>query len=109
MPLFAGFGTLVLIKDFVFLIIFLCASLDQCNIPGLREQKKVLLLVNLICKIWQFLRQNVANLSIFCDKIWQNLGFQMAISLNASVTGLKPAQFSVPQSIRTVGSKNISQ
>ena len=45
MPLIGGFGTLVL----MFLIIvlsdmhlsdFLCASLDQCNIMGLREQKK---------------------------------------------------------------------
>ena len=33
---------------------FLCASLEQCNIVGLRERKKVLQLVNLICKTWQF-------------------------------------------------------
>ena len=49
---------------------FLCASLDQSNIPGLRERKKVLQLVNFICKIWQFLQQNEANFSNFCDKIW---------------------------------------
>ena len=64
---------------------FVCASLGQCYIPGLREQKKIIRLFNLICKIC-FFWQNVANFSIFvakfgdfCGKIWQNLGFQMAI------------------------------
>ena len=52
---------------------FLCASLDQCNIPGLRERKQILRLVNLICKIWKFLRQNVANFSFFLIFFLQNL------------------------------------
>ena len=32
-------------------------------------------------QIWQFLMAKFAN---FCGKIWQNLGFQMAIFCNAS-------------------------
>ena len=75
MSLFAGFGTLILILMFLIIFLsdmhlcdFLFASLDQCNIPGLRERKKVLRLVNLNRKIWQFLRQNVANFPIFVAK-----------------------------------------
>ena len=72
---------------------FLCASLDQYNIPGLRGRWKVLRLVNVICKIWSFSRQNVANFSTFvakfqyfCGKIRQNLWFQMAIFHDARST-----------------------
>ena len=67
---------------------FLGASLDQCNIQGLLERKKVIRLVNFIFKIWQFLRQNVANFSFFFLQNFhifvENLGFLMAISRYAS-------------------------
>ena len=51
----------------------LCASLDQCNISGLRKRNKDFRLVNLICKIWQFYG-NMWQIGLF---VWQNLGFQM--------------------------------
>ena len=70
---------------------FLCASLGHCYIPGLREHKKVIRLFNLFANFGNFFWQNVANFSIFvakcgdfCGKIWQNLGFQMAIFHDAS-------------------------
>ena len=47
----------------------LCASLDQCNIPGLRERKKDFRLVNLICKIWQFYG-NMWQIYYLYGKIW---------------------------------------
>ena len=60
----------------------MCASLGQCYIPGLREQKKIIRLFNLICKICFFLAK-CGKFFYFCGKIWrflwQNLGFQMAI------------------------------
>ena len=34
-------------------------------------------------QIWQFFMAKIAN---FCGKIWQNLGFQMAIFCDASLT-----------------------
>ena len=40
---------------------FLCASLDQCHIPGLRKRKKISSIIK---------RQNVANFLNFCGKIW---------------------------------------
>ena len=54
---------------------FLCASLDECSIPGLREQKKS----DAISKL------NLQNLAIFmakCGKfgnfLWQNLAIFVA-------------------------------
>ena len=66
---------------------FLCASFDQCNIPGLRTRKK-----SPIDKL------NLQTLAIFAakcgkffnffvkifGKTWQNLGFQMSIFRDAS-------------------------
>ena len=55
-------------------------------------KKKFSRLVNLICKIWQSLWQNVAfkfllvaEFSYFLGKIWPNLGFQIPIFRNASL------------------------
>ena len=48
---------------------FLCASLGQCYIPGLREQKKKLFEYSLnLQNVVIFLWQNVANFSIFVAK-----------------------------------------
>ena len=70
---------------------FLCASLDQCNIPGLRERKKDFRLVNFICKIWQFYGNMIlANLSICMANFGISNGrFQIAmlpISLLINIT-----------------------
>ena len=42
---------------------------------------------------WQFFMAKFAN---FCGKIWQNLGFQMAIFCDARVIDFSPMNLSVP-------------
>ena len=56
---------------------------QNLHLSAIYQNEKKLWLVILICQIWEFLSQNVANFSIFGKKIfiflWQNLGFQMVI------------------------------
>ena len=77
---------------------FLCASLEQCNILGLRELKKGSLISKLYLQNLAILRQNVTNFSMFVANfifLWQNLAKFGLSNGNFRDAGTKPENIRV--------------